>query len=396
MSASAPRRCRSDARERAAAADDAQLAEDAVRAVERAGRPGPVAVLEQQRAQRVARVLRGLRLVRDEADAAVVGHRDPVAGRSAGADGARVGQAGDGPVGAQQLARVPGDRVEDVAQVAASGELEGHAVQRLALALAAVEVGDGQAELGGARDLAGDVDEGGVGDVGLDGRMEGEAQVAEALAAAHEGEVEHAGVEAGATGVARPVDGRVAGLGEERREPGEAGREGDRPLDREGLAVGGGDRDDARERAGLRHDAVERLLEQVGQRQPAAHRGAHLVGDGEVLVLGDQLALGPVEVDRDDRREHDDRDAHDHRGGDVALVAGELRIEDEEADDLEAPDEDEGQHEGRPSEAVEVAGDAGVAHEPTVPFDTDAGVGPCGPWFAGPSGTQPRAAPRDR
>ena len=73
---------------------------------------------------------------------------------------ARVGQAGDGALGAQQVAGVLGDRVEDVAQVGAAGELEGDGVQGLALALAAVEVRDGDAQLGGAGDLARDVERG--------------------------------------------------------------------------------------------------------------------------------------------------------------------------------------------------------------------------------------------
>ena len=117
------------------------------------------------------------------------------------------------------------------------------------------------------------------------------------------------------------------------------------------------------------------------------------MGRGQVLVLGDQLALRPVEVDRDDHREQDDRAAHDHRGRDVAVVAGQLRVEDEEPDELERPHEADGQHDRRPLEAVEVAGAAGDAHGPTVPFDTSAGLGPDGLCPAVPSGPHGRERP---
>ena len=206
------------------------------------GRPGSVGVLVEQGAERVALVLCGLRPVGDEAHASVVGHGDAVPARGPYPEVSWVGEADDRPVGTQQLPGMAADRVEDVAQVGAAGELERDAVQRFALALPAVQVGDRQPELGGAGDLARDVDERGVRDVGLDRRVEGEPEVAEALAAADEGDVEDAGVEPRASGVAGAGDRRVRGLGEQRSEPGQAGRELRRSLDRDRPAVVGPDR----------------------------------------------------------------------------------------------------------------------------------------------------------
>ena len=212
------------AREGVAGAGDAQLAEHALRAAQRAGDPGDVRAVGDQRALGVLRVVgRGL-LVGDPADGAVVGHGeafaagpepDPRHGR------ARVAEAGHRPLGAQEVARVLGDGVQDVLELGAAGELEGDGVEGLALPLAAVEVRDRHAQLGGAGDLARDVGEGRLADVGLDRRVEGEAKVADALGAADEREIHDARVDPGPAGVAGGVDGGVHRLVQDGPQPGQ-------------------------------------------------------------------------------------------------------------------------------------------------------------------------------
>ena len=204
----------------------------------------------------------------------------------------------------------------------AAGELERDRVQGLALPLAPVEVRDRDAQLGGAGDLACDVGERGIGDVRLDGRVEGEPQVADA--------VRRRGSAAGPGSRCRC---RPGGCSAGRRRRGRAARRGSGPSQARPGASAAGRR--------IRWAAVaarvtvtmparapvwvttrsRRLLQEVRQREAAADRGADRVGRREVLVLGDELALGAVQVDRDDHREDDDRAAHDHRGRDVAVVA---------------------------------------------------------------------------
>ena len=194
----------------------------------RAAQASP-SILSGQRAERVARVLRRGLLVGDEARAAVVGHRQALAAdRRAGGRVADVAQAHDGTLGAEEVAGVGGDRVEGVAEVVAARELDGDGVEGLALPLAAVEVRDGHAQLGRAGDLARDVRERGVGDVRLHGRMEGEAEVADAVRATDQREVEDAGVHAGADAVVRarprPGPGARPGWSPPRRGRGRAWR----------------------------------------------------------------------------------------------------------------------------------------------------------------------------
>ena len=98
------------ARERTAGADDAQLAQDPVRAAERPGHPG--ASPRPGSAAGSAGSAGGRRrlLVGDQARRAVVRHRQALAaGRPAARRSvARVGQAGDRALGAEQVAGVAG------------------------------------------------------------------------------------------------------------------------------------------------------------------------------------------------------------------------------------------------------------------------------------------------
>jgi hypothetical protein len=71
----------------------------------------------------------------------------------------RVGQAGDRPLGAQQLAGVLGDRVEDLAQLGAAGQLEGDRIERGPLVLLAAEIGEGGRQGRRGTDCPGEVDE---------------------------------------------------------------------------------------------------------------------------------------------------------------------------------------------------------------------------------------------
>ena len=120
-----------------------------------------------------------------------------------------IAQAGDRALGTEEVAGVLGDGVEDVAQVGAPGQLERDRVQGLALALAAVEVGDGDAQLRRARDLARDVRQGRVADVRLDRRVERRGAGGRCDRAADEGQVEDARVDARPAGGVR----RRRGLG---------------------------------------------------------------------------------------------------------------------------------------------------------------------------------------
>ena len=230
--------------------------------------------------------------------------------------------------------------------------------------------------------------------VGGDRRVEGEPDGAHAVHAADERQVQDPGVHRGPPGVSGDVERRVRRLFEDRPEPRHAGRERDGSLDAERRAVALVDGDRPGERPRLGDDPVEALLQQVGEREAAADRGADLVRGGEVPVVRDELLLRPVEVERDQGREHEDRRAHDHRRGEVGLVAGELRVDDGEPHDLEQPDEHERQHDHRPAQAGHVAGAGGVAHASTVPFDTGDGEGPSGPEGGGPLGPQQRARAR--
>ena len=182
-------------------------------------------------------------------------------------------------------------------------------VQGLALPLPPVEVGDGEAQLGGAGDLARDVR--GTRPPRCPARRAGGRRGAGGRSARRRGS---------AAGPGCPCRPRSAGRSAVRRSAGPAPRPGSAPIQaRPGDRVAGRriddrlladrDRDDAREGAGLGHDAVERLLEEVRQGEAAPDRRAHRVGDREVLVLGDELLLRPVEVEGDDRREQDDRAA---------------------------------------------------------------------------------------
>ena len=146
-----------------------------------------------------------------------------------------------------------------------------------------------------------------VRDVGLDGRVECEAEVPDPVRAADQREVEDARVHAVPAAVARAR--RRPGRRVRRRigvSQAEARGEGRRTLECQGLAVGRADADDAGQGPGLGHDAVQRLLQEVRQREAAANRGADRVRHRQVLVLRDQLLLGAIEVEGDDRREHDD------------------------------------------------------------------------------------------
>ena len=275
---------------------------------------------------------------------------------------AGVGQAHDGAVRTQQLPGVTGDRVEDVVQISPAGELERDLVQRGALPFPAMQVRDRECQLGSARDLARDVGERGGRDVGIDRRVDHDAEVADPVAAPDQRQVQDAGVELRAACERGGVLFRVCRLVEQRSEPAQARRKRVRPADGQRVSARDQDRDRAGDGARLRHEPVERLAEQVRQGQAATDGGAHGVGDGEVLVPRQQLLLSAVEVDRDEGREDHDRAAHDHRGQDVGVVAGDGPIEEQEPDHLEGPDEHDGHDHRRPLEAVEIARALRFAH----------------------------------
>ena len=185
--------------------------------------------------------------------------------------------------------------------------------------------------------------------------MEHQPQVAQLLAGAGEGQVEDRRIEPVAGRVADALRPRIRCFRQDRRQPAQTGRQGGRSPDIETFILARPNRDHAGQRAGLFHQPIERLLQELRDGQVATDRGAHRVGDGEVLVLRDQLLLGPVQVQRHDHGEHHDRGAHDHRRGHVTLVAGQARVEDEEPDELEPPHEGDGQDHRRPPEAVQIA-----------------------------------------
>ena len=66
-------------------------------------------------------------------------------------------QAHDRALGRQQLTRMARDRVQHLGQLATLRELQRDLVQRLPLALPAIQVGDRQAQLHRSRNLARDV-----------------------------------------------------------------------------------------------------------------------------------------------------------------------------------------------------------------------------------------------
>ena len=278
--------------------------------------------------------------MRQQTGRAVVGEREAIGPVVAVAVDAWVGQARDRPLRAEQLASMVGDRVEDLAQLGAAGELEGDRMEGRTLVLLAAEIGEGRGQGRGGAYRAGEVREGRHRDRRISGRMEDKAHRPDRGDAAGQRQVDDGCIDIGALGLSGT--GRHGGrLVQDGMGPQHAGAVAEvaRPSRGQWLAARPADADLAGERAGVLEHVVERCRKHRRKLVVALERRGHGMGGGEVPVRLDELALSAIK-DREDAEGEDHGAAAHHQGReDVDGVVRNAGVDHEIAGQLEGPDQ---------------------------------------------------------
>ncbi len=294
--------------------------------------------------------------VGQETGGAVVGDGQAIGPVHAVAIGARVRQAGDGALGAEELAGMLRDQVEELAQLGAPGQLQGDAVERGALVLLPPEVGEGGGQSGRRADLLGDVGEGRHRDSRICRGVEHQAHRPRGRHALGEGQVHDRGIHIGFLelrglrhGGRRVVQDPVGPLHSD------AVAQVARPADGERPALRPAHANLAGQRAGVLEHAVEGCLEHGFDLVVPLEGRGHRMRCREVLVGADQPLLGAVENREDPQAEDDGRAAQDERGEDVSRIGRHGRIDHPPAEDLEGPDADDREEDAEPLRAREQA-----------------------------------------